>query len=181
MILIEENDNDVSNLSKRFHSEGDDHKPDQDERKVIDILVTNKAEKEVSNNGSFFMIIEKNSLEKIDSMTGRCLKFRQSVLRLKTHINHVALTIISTKAFDYVSLLVIIANSVFLAIQDPTAATDPPLFDVIDNVFLALYSFEMVLKIIGLGFLFNKNAYLKDYWNILDFIIVCTGYLSLLL
>jgi len=49
-----------------------------------------------------------------------------------------------------------------------------------DNLFLALYSLEMVLKILGLGFLFNKGAYLRDAWNILDFIIVCTGYLQLM-
>jgi hypothetical protein len=36
---------------------------------------------------------------------------------------------------------------------------------------------EMVLKILGLGFVFNKGAYLRDPWNILDFVIVMTGYL----
>jgi hypothetical protein len=50
-----------------------------------------------------------------------------------------------------------------------------------DTIFLILYSLEMVLKILGLGFLFNKGAYLRDAWNILDFTIVMTGYLSLIL
>lgn len=48
-----------------------------------------------------------------------------------------------------------------------------------ENVFLALYSTEMLLKIVGLGFLFNKGAYLRDPWNILDFIIVSSAYLTL--
>ena len=39
----------------------------------------------------------------------------------------------------------------------------------------------MALKIIGYGFLFNKGAYLRDTWNILDFIIVVSGYISLIL
>lgn len=30
----------------------------------------------------------------------------------------------------------------------------------------------MSLKILGLGFIFNKKAYLRDGWNVLDFIIV---------
>lgn len=34
----------------------------------------------------------------------------------------------------------------------------------------------MALKIIGLGFLFNEGAYLRDAWNILDFVIVVTAY-----
>jgi len=38
----------------------------------------------------------------------------------------------------------------------------------------------MGLKIIGLGFLLSKNAYLRDTWNILDFIIVTTAYLPYL-
>ena len=39
----------------------------------------------------------------------------------------------------------------------------------------------MCLKIIGLGFLIDKNAYLRDGWNILDFIIVFTAWLPRLI
>lgn len=35
----------------------------------------------------------------------------------------------------------------------------------------------MVLKIIAMGFMFVKNAYLRDLWNVIDFVIVMTGYL----
>lgn len=38
----------------------------------------------------------------------------------------------------------------------------------------------MVLKILGLGFLFNKGAYLTDPWNILDFTIVMSSYLTII-
>ena len=34
----------------------------------------------------------------------------------------------------------------------------------------------MILKIIGKGFIFNKGAYLRDAWNILDFVIVVSAY-----
>ena len=37
---------------------------------------------------------------------------------------------------------------------------------------------EMVLKIFALGFIMNQNSYLRDNWNILDFIIVVTGLIS---
>lgn len=50
----------------------------------------------------------------------------------------------------------------------------------LDTVFLACYSFEMVMKIVGLGFVFNKGAYLRDNWNVLDFIIVMSAYLQLM-
>jgi len=37
----------------------------------------------------------------------------------------------------------------------------------------------MTLKIFAYGFLFNKKAYLRDLWNILDFVIVVTSLLPL--
>ena len=36
----------------------------------------------------------------------------------------------------------------------------------------------MFLKISGLGFVWNSGSYLRDSWNILDFIIVMSGYLE---
>ena len=38
----------------------------------------------------------------------------------------------------------------------------------------------MCIKILGLGFLLNKGAYIRDPWNILDFTIVMSAYLSLM-
>lgn len=38
----------------------------------------------------------------------------------------------------------------------------------------------MVLKILGMGFIFNKGAYLRDYFNILDFFIVVSAYLAMM-
>lgn len=46
---------------------------------------------------------------------------------------------------------------------------------------MAFYTFEMTLKILGMGFILNKGAYLRDPWNVLDFTIVSTGLLSLVL
>lgn len=48
-------------------------------------------------------------------------------------------------------------------------------------MFLSIYTIEMLLKIIGMGFILNKGAYLRDYWNILDFVIVITSYYPLIL
>lgn len=39
----------------------------------------------------------------------------------------------------------------------------------------------MSLKICAYGFLFNQGAYLRDLWNILDFIIVVTSLLPLII
>ena len=39
----------------------------------------------------------------------------------------------------------------------------------------------MFVKISGLGFVWAKGSYLRDYWNILDFVIVISGYVTLYL
>ena len=44
-----------------------------------------------------------------------------------------------------------------------------------------LYTIEMILKILGLGFIYGEGAYIKDSWNILDFVIVMSGYVTLLM
>lgn len=63
--------------------------------------------------------------------------------------------------------------------EDPSAVSTTPTDDAIENIFLGAYSIEMVLKILGLGFLFNKGAYLRDPWNLLDFVIVMSAYLTI--
>lgn len=98
-------------------------------------------------------------------------------------IGKTAFIIISHWLFEYSSLLVIIANSVVLTLEDPTDPNsgETGFLATLDTVFLALYSLEMVLKILGLGFVLNKGSYLRDSWNILDFVIVTSAYLQLLL
>jgi hypothetical protein len=52
--------------------------------------------------------------------------------------------------------------------------------DTIELIFLILYTIEMALKIIGLGFILNKGSYLRDAWNVLDFVIVISAYIPII-
>jgi cytochrome c oxidase subunit IV len=36
-----------------------------------------------------------------------------------------------------------------------------------NDIFLGYYTIEAALKIFAMGFVFNKNSYLRDYWNIM--------------
>jgi len=68
-----------------------------------------------------------------------------------------------------------------LAREDPQAVGTTPTEDLLENVFLALYTMEMVFKILGLGFIFSgPGSYLRDPWNILDFTIVMSAYLTII-
>jgi Ion transport protein len=44
---------------------------------------------------------------------------------------------------------------------------------------MGFYTFEMTIKIMGLGFILNKGSYLRDPWNDLDFVIVSSGLITL--
>jgi len=82
--------------------------------------------------------------------------------------------------FDRIILIVIITNCCFLAI-DRDSSISENLSVKIDMVFLIIYTTEMVLKIIAMGFFMRAHSYLRDAWNILDFIVVILGWVSSLL
>ena len=42
--------------------------------------------------------------------------------------------------------------------------------------FLGIFCVEAFLKIVALGFALHKGSYLRNIWNIMDFIVVVTGY-----
>lgn len=44
-----------------------------------------------------------------------------------------------------------------------------------EKVFTLIFVVEFVIKVIAMGFVVHRNSYLRDPWNWLDFIVVCTG------
>lgn len=87
--------------------------------------------------------------------------------------------IITTKIFENACLGVICLNSLSLAMSDPLEVEVTIRETYIDNIFLAAYTTEMCLKILSYGFFFNEGAYIRNPWNILDFVIVMSAYLTL--
>ena len=41
--------------------------------------------------------------------------------------------------------------------------------------FIGMFCFEAGIKIIALGFVFHKGSYLRNGWNVMDFIVVLSG------
>jgi hypothetical protein len=100
-------------------------------------------------------------------------------MKIRIYINLAAMEVINHKAFETTCIIVILLNSFTLAAEDPASTETTPESKMVEDIFLALYSIEMVLKILALGFIFNKGSYLRDSWNILDFIIVGSAYLTI--
>ena len=90
--------------------------------------------------------------------------------------------IITTKLFDNISLTIIIINSLVMVFDDSAFNPYPnPIFEKFELLFQYLYTGEMVLKILGMGFIIGPDSYIRDEWNILDFFIVMMGYVSMVL
>ena len=69
-----------------------------------------------------------------------------------------------------------------MTVDDSAVNPNPnPIWETFESVFLVLYTIEMGFKILGLTFIMGEDAYIKDVWNQLDFFIVMSSYLTMVL
>ena len=106
-----------------------------------------------------------------------CLDLRKKLLFIKYFISHIALQITQNAFFDYFMLIVISFNCILLAMEDPQNPNQTLV--EIDNLLIIIYTIEMALKMLSLGLFFDKFAYFRGGWNILDFVIVVTSYIPI--
>uniref|UniRef100_A0AAQ5X1J7 Voltage-dependent N-type calcium channel subunit alpha n=1 Tax=Amphiprion ocellaris TaxID=80972 RepID=A0AAQ5X1J7_AMPOC len=88
----------------------------------------------------------------------------------------------SRTPFEYMILATIIANCIVLALEQHLPASDKtPMSERLDDTepyFIGIFCFEAAIKIIALGFAFHKGSYLRNGWNVMDFVVVLTGILA---
>ncbi|XP_075458518.1 voltage-dependent L-type calcium channel subunit alpha-1C isoform X8 [Ascaphus truei] len=106
-------------------------------------------------------------------------------LTLKNPIRRACISIVEWKPFEIIILLTIFANCVALAVyipfpEDDSNATNSNL-ERVEYLFLIIFTVEAFLKVIAYGLLFHPNGYLRNGWNLLDFIIVVVGLFSAIL
>lgn len=136
----------------------------------------------MQHNDLILIPVDQTPLERLQSYEDGwpCLNFRKILIKTKIYINMAATKIASHKAFETISITVILLNSITLASEDPNQTEKSSYMNVIENLFLSLYTIEMVIKIVSKGFVFNKGAYLRDAFNVMDFVIVMSAYLTIL-
>uniref|UniRef100_A0A8C5BRV7 Voltage-dependent N-type calcium channel subunit alpha-1B n=1 Tax=Gadus morhua TaxID=8049 RepID=A0A8C5BRV7_GADMO len=82
----------------------------------------------------------------------------------------------------YMILSTIIANCIVLALEQHLPVNDKtPMSERLDHTepyFIGIFCFEAGIKIIALGFAFHKGSYLRNGWNVMDFVVVLTGILT---
>lgn len=75
-----------------------------------------------------------------------------------------------TNAFDRLVLILIAVDATCQALN--VDKSDKPAVDIILNVTSTCFCIEAAIKIISMGLFKHRNAYLKNGWNIVDFIVV---------
>ncbi|XP_051928748.1 voltage-dependent R-type calcium channel subunit alpha-1E-like isoform X2 [Hippocampus zosterae] len=79
-------------------------------------------------------------------------------------------------------LATIIANCIVLALEQHLPGEDKtPMSKRLEKTepyFIGMFCLEAGIKIIALGFVFHKGSYLRNGWNVMDFIVVLSGILA---
>ena len=108
-----------------------------------------------------------------------CLQERKKINKWLVYTRFWCKLFIDNWIFDNLSLGIILANTVLILISDPTDSNN--IGNTSDSYFLYFYTLEAIFKIIAFKFVSGEEAYIKDYWNILDFFVVIVGWVSFIL
>ncbi|XP_034143293.1 calcium channel, voltage-dependent, L type, alpha 1D subunit, a isoform X4 [Esox lucius] len=106
-------------------------------------------------------------------------------LKLNNPIRRACISLVEWKPFDIFILIAIFANCMALAVyipfpEDDSNSTNHDL-ETVEHVFLVIFTIETFLKIIAYGLVAHQNAYVRNGWNMLDFVIVVVGLFSVVL
>uniref|UniRef100_A0AAX7V5H6 Voltage-dependent L-type calcium channel subunit alpha n=1 Tax=Astatotilapia calliptera TaxID=8154 RepID=A0AAX7V5H6_ASTCA len=106
-------------------------------------------------------------------------------LKLNNPIRRAALHIVEWKPFDIFILLAIFANCVALGVSKPFPEDDSNStnhdLEQVEYVFLIIFTVETFLKILAYGLVMHPSSYIRNGWNLLDFVIVIVGLFSVVL
>ncbi|XP_067640093.1 voltage-dependent calcium channel type A subunit alpha-1 isoform X14 [Eurosta solidaginis] len=106
------------------------------------------------------------------------------ILAEDNRIRRIMKFIIEWPPFEYAVLTTIIANCVVLALEEHLPEGDKTVLalslEKTETYFLCIFCVEASLKILALGLVLHKHSYLRNIWNIMDFVVVVTGFMALL-
>uniref|UniRef100_A0A8C9TMK1 Voltage-dependent L-type calcium channel subunit alpha n=1 Tax=Scleropages formosus TaxID=113540 RepID=A0A8C9TMK1_SCLFO len=100
-------------------------------------------------------------------------------LTLNNPLRRACISLVEWKPFDIFILIAIFANCMALAVyipfpEDDSNSTNHDL-ETVEYAFLIIFTIETFLKIIAYGLVMHQNAYVRNGWNMLDFVIVVIG------
>ena len=134
------------------------------------------------------------------SKDGKTVRHLWLLRRDNILVRHARL-LIDWPPFEAFILAAIVANCILMAMEEhlpPSSTTTTTTTTMVSNVtgtrlakasgamdkselyFLAIFTAEAVIKIVALGFVLHPGSYLRSPWNLLDFVVVVTGLVTVL-
>ncbi|XP_014476681.1 PREDICTED: voltage-dependent calcium channel type A subunit alpha-1 isoform X3 [Dinoponera quadriceps] len=132
-----------------------------------------KGEKQVSE--------EKKQDEDDDTGPKPMLPYSSMFILSPTNpIRRAAHWVVNLRYFDFFIMIVISLSSIALAAEDPVWELAPrnKILNYFDYAFTGVFTIEMVLKIIDLGIILHPGSYLREFWNIMDAVVVICAMVS---
>ena len=91
-------------------------------------------------------------------------------------LRHLCYKIVAYRHYDNIILGLIILSTILLTFDnplDPQVSLKKTILTVLDYVMAGLFTLEFTINVILYGFIINgKNSYMRDGWNVMDFVIV---------
>ncbi|XP_076161115.1 voltage-dependent calcium channel type A subunit alpha-1 isoform X13 [Ptiloglossa arizonensis] len=102
------------------------------------------------------------------------------ILSSTNPIRRAAHWVVNLRYFDFFIMVVISLSSIALAAEDPVWEDSPKnkVLNYFDYAFTGVFTVEMILKIIDLGVLFHEGSYLREFWNVMDAVVVVCAAVS---
>lgn len=139
-----------------------------------------------------------HSKEAVFKAFGKTFKYAKTSLYIFDELNPFRVACVKTIAhpwFDRFILFLILLNSLVLALTDWSVINENPESETVGQpitegswrnlllfkseiVFTIFFTMEFVLKVVAQGFFRGRGSYLRDSWNILDFMVVVTALLT---
>lgn len=89
--------------------------------------------------------------------------------------------VVNLRYFDFFIMIVICLSSIALACEDPVNETSSQneILNNFDYAFTGVFAVEMLLKIVDLGIILHPGSYLREFWNIMDAVVVICALVSM--
>lgn len=159
---------------------------DQDETPPLEITQQEETSTSASSSSVQDVHIQASNSTTSEDSEEEGFKLEGQSLLLFAPTNQIRVwleNVVSHWLFEYVVMTIILLSSFMLVLESPAPKEGTFLAQFLnfgDLVLNLLFSLEAMMKIIVLGFCFNgPKSYLRDYWNVLDFVILVIGLCSI--
>ena len=164
----------ISPINRSIESQGSY----EDYRKALEKAAG--VEHQTKTTDTYFTVRKLNRYEEIDNMQSEypLLELRKALLRVKEATRELCRVLVSSRSFEWFITGVIFLNIIAMSLENPLVEEQEPYLQQFENLVLYIYTAEAFIKMLAQGLVVGKKTYFRETWNILDFLIVVSGWMD---